>query len=265
MEQTNPADQPAQTSLGKILFADDDEQFRKGLGKQLTRAGFECDFAGSAAEAIEALRTKDYDVLLSDIHMPGNTGLELIESVPAVSSGLPVILLTGHPTVETASRSVKLRIAAYLSKPPDFEELCRLLCAAVAEHWNLRLLKDNRQRLHDWDREIEHVQQLLQQTAVAGREIAMQSYLRLTLRHLAVSLIDLENLLIHEGGRLGTDQAVEKQELHNAVRKTVGVLQRTKDHFKSKELGELRRELEILLAGPGDPPAGSHSQTRRDN
>jgi YesN/AraC family two-component response regulator len=227
------------------------------LGKRLTRAGFDCDFAGSAAEAIEALRAKEYDVLLSDIHMPGNTGLELIESIPSVSAGLPIILLTGYPTVETASRSVQLHITAYLSKPPDFEELCRLLRAAVAEHRNLRVLKDSRQRLHDWDREIEHVQQLLQQTAVAGREIAMQSYLRLTLRHLAVSLIELENLLIHEGGRLGTDQAVEKQEFRNAVRMTVGVLQKTKDHFKSKELGELRKELETLLAEPGDPPASS--------
>jgi ActR/RegA family two-component response regulator len=245
MNQTN---HPAPGPPGKILFADDDEQFRLGLGKRLTRAGFACDFAGSAAEAIEALRTKDYDILLSDIHMPGNVGLELIQSIPAVNAGLPIILLTGYPTVETASRSVQLRITAYLSKPPDFEELCRLLHVAVAEHRNLRLLINSRHRLHEWDREIEHVQRLLQQPVVADREAAMQSYLRLTLRHLAVSLIELENLLIHEGGRLGADQVVEKQELRNAVRKTVGVLQKTKDHFKSRELGELRKELESVLA-----------------
>ncbi len=75
----------------------------------------------------------------------------------------------------------------------------------------------------------------------------MQSYLRLTLRHLVVGLVELEHLLIHDGERLGADQAAEKQELLNAVRKTVGVLQKTKDHFKSKELGELRKELETLL------------------
>lgn len=255
MEKTEPTNQPAQASPGRILFADDDEQFRLGLGKRLKRAGFDCDFAGTAAEAVERLRAGEYDVLLSDINMPGNARLELIESIPAVSAGLPIILLTGYPTLETATRSVQLRIMAYLPKPPDFEELCRLLHAAVAEHRNLRVLKDSRQRLHDWDREIEDVQNLLRQTAVAGREKAMQSYLRLTLRHLAVSLVELENLLIHEGGRLGTDQAMEKQELLNALRKTVGVLQKTKDHFKSKELGELRRELETLLAEPGHSPA----------
>jgi ActR/RegA family two-component response regulator len=247
MKNANQTSQPASTLPGKILFADDDEQFRLGLGKRLVRAGFECDFVSSAAEAVERLRAQNYDVLLSDINMPGNAGLEMIEAIPAVSAGLPIILLTGYPTVATATRSVQLRIAAYLSKPPDFDELCRLLHAAVAERRNLRLLDDSRRRLHDWDHEIEHVQQLLQQPAATGRELAMRSYLRLTLRHLAVSLIELENLLIDQGDRLGTDQAVEKQELHNAVRKTVGVLQKTKDHFKSKDLGELRKELEILL------------------
>jgi YesN/AraC family two-component response regulator len=156
-------------------------------------------------------------------------------------------LLTGDPTVATASRSVRLRVTAYLTKPPDIEELCRLLASAVAERRSLRVLKDSRQRLHDWDREIERLQKLLQQTPAPDRQASMQSYLRLTLRHLVVSLIELENLLIQEGEQLGTNRALEKQELLNALRKTVGVLQKTKDHFKSKELGDLRKDLQTLL------------------
>jgi len=66
MDATNPPD----TNSGRILFADDDEQFRLGLGKRLQRAGFECDFAGSADEAVALLQSKEYDVLLSDINMP---------------------------------------------------------------------------------------------------------------------------------------------------------------------------------------------------
>jgi len=62
-----------------------------------------------------------------------------------------------------------------------------------------------------------------------------------------VGLIELEHLLIHEGERMGTDEAVEKQAFRNAIRKTIGVLQKTRDHFKSKELGELRKELESLV------------------
>lgn len=117
----------------------------------------------------------------------------------------------------------------------------------MAERRNVRVLNDSRQRLQDWDREIERIQLLLQQSTASDRQATMQSYLRLTLRHLAVGLIELEHLLIQDGERLGTDQVVEKQDLLNAVRKTVGILQQTKDHFKSKELGELRKELETLI------------------
>ena len=239
-----PAGNP---SRGKILFADDDPQVCGGVGNCLVRAGFDCDFADTATKAVELLRAKEYDVLLSDINMPGNCGLELIESIPAIAEGLPVILLTGNPTLETAARSVRLRVTAYLTKPPDIEELCRLVAAGVAERHHFLLLKDSRQRLQEWDREIERLQKMLQQAPAADRQAPMQSYLRLTLRHLVVSLVELENLLIHEGAKLDMDRALEKQTLVNALRKTVGVLQKTKDHFKSKDLGELRKELEGLL------------------
>ncbi len=244
---------PSENIVGRILFADDDEAFRLGLGKRLLKTGFACDFAGSATEAAELLKTNSYDVLLSDINMPGNAGLELIESIPAISEGLPVILLTGNPTLQTATRSVRLRVTAYLTKPPDFDELCTLVKGAVADMRGLRLLKDSRRRLQDWDREIELIQKLLQQTPASDHQPAMQSYLRLTLRNLVVSLVELEHLLIHDGERLGTDEAIQKQDLLKAIRKTVGVLHKSRDHFKSKELGELRKELESLAGGPGQP------------
>lgn len=233
---------------GRILFADDDEDIRVQLGKYLLKIGFKCDLVASGDEAIESLRTGNYEVLLSDVNMPGNTGLELVANIPAIIEGLPVILLTGDPTVETAMRSVGLRVMAYLTKPPNVEELCRLLDVAVAGRRELIMLQDNRQRLQNWEREIEALQQVLRLAAPTDRQVTMRSYVRLTLRNLVVGLIDLEHLLIQDGRRLGTDQAVEKQEWHNAVRKTVGVLEKTKDHFKSKDLGELRKELGILLA-----------------
>jgi CheY-like chemotaxis protein len=245
MDATNPPENDS----GRILFADDDEQFRLGLGKRLQRAGFECDFADSAAEAVALLQSKEYDVLLSDINMPGNAQLEMIENLPAIIAGLPVILLTGSPTMETATRSVRLRVTAYLTKPPEFAELCQLLHVAVAEFRDARIVHGSRRRLQDWDHDLAHIQKLLLQQPGPGRQVAMQSYLRLTVRNLVVGLVELEHLLIHEGGRLGTDQALEKQDLLKAVRKTIAVLEQTRAHFKSKELGELRKELEVLLNG----------------
>ncbi len=232
---------------GKILVADDDHMFRDGLVKWLARHEIECDQAANAAEAILLLKNNDYDALLSDINMPGSSGLELVEQLPPGIEGLPVILMTGNPTVESATRSVRLRVMAYVTKPPDFGELLKLIQQALAERRDYRILNNSRQRIQDWDREIERIQKLLQQSPGAERVSTMQSYLRLSVRNLVVGLVELENLLIHEGDSLGTDRVVEKQELLNAVRKTVGVLHKTKDHFKSKELGELRKDLESLL------------------
>jgi len=238
---------PSSVTPGKILFADDDEPFRVGLGKRLKRAGFECDYAATSSEAIGLLQTKEYDALLSDIFMPGNAGLEMIANVAAVSEGLPIIVLTGNPSMETATRSVRLRVMAYLTKPPDFEELCDLLKAAAAERQNVRALKENQKRLQNWEHEIEHILRMLQQAPPADRQSTMLSYLRLTLRNLVVGLVDFEHLLVHEGKALGADQAVEQQQMLSAIRKTIGVLQKTKEQFKNKELGDLRKELETLL------------------
>ena len=247
MQTTDATILTAAPTRGNIILADDDVPFRSSLVKWLTRIGFDCHAVGTGEEALNLLRTHEYDVLLADINMPGNAGLELVESLPSVIAGLPVILLTGDPTVETATRSVRLRVLAYLTKPPVFEELLQLIQSAVAERRNARILQNSRTRIQDWDREVERLQQLLQQPTRHDRQTAMQSYLRVTLRNLVVGLVELENLLVHDGERLGTDEVVEKRELHHAVRKTIGVLQHTKDHFKSKELGELRRELELLI------------------
>ena len=169
---------------GRVLVADDDEAFRLALGKVLSRSGFECEYAGSAAEAIEMLRTKEYDVLLSDINMPGNARLELIANLPAVIEGLPIILLTGDPTAENR---VAFRAVARPGVPDQaagFRGVGQLLTAAVTERRDLRLLNDNRRRIQNWDRELEHILRLLQQAPEADRRATMQSYVRLTLRQL---------------------------------------------------------------------------------
>lgn len=246
-QSTPGAVRPQTIPLGRVLFADDDELFRISLGERLKRAGFVCDFAISAAEAVEMLRTNSYDVLLSDINMPGNAGLELIQSIPSFAEGLPVVLLTGQPTVETAMRSVQMRVVSYLVKPPDFTELCNTLTSAIVEYRNLRILNANRSRLHDWDREIERLQKLLQQPVSPDRPSTMRNYLRLTLRNLVLGLVELETLLLRDDIGLGASGVIERRNLFNAVRKTIGVLQKTRDHFKSRELAELRKELESMV------------------
>ncbi|ATC63508.1 hypothetical protein CMV30_05805 [Nibricoccus aquaticus] len=234
---------------GRILFADDDVAVRDALAEVLRRHGFECVCVASGAEAVAALEGGDYDVLLSDIHMPGNVGLELIESVPALVAGMPVVLLTGRPTVETAARSVRLAVAAYLTKPPEMEELLSVLATAVAEYRGLRILRSGRARLQAWGEELEELERVARR-APQGKSGRTESYLRVMLRQTILMLSDVEQATaVSErsgGGGLAQVEHVA------AIRRTVDVLERTKQNFKSKELADLRYQLEKLLErGPG--------------
>ena len=142
--------------------------------------------------------------------------------------------------------SVKMRVVAYLVKPPDFTELCNTLTAAIFEYRNLRILNANRRRLQDWDREIERMQLLLQHPSAPDQPGTMRSYLRLSLRNLVVGLVELEALFLRDEIGLGATGVIERQNLLNALRKTIGVLQKTKDHFKSRELAELPGRIDAL-------------------
>jgi CheY-like chemotaxis protein len=247
MNSSVNSDPPAPASRGTILFAEDDEFFRLSLSELLHKAGFDVDCVTSGAEAIDKLKRGNYEVLVSDINMPGNAGLELVERVGSMEESLPIILLTGSPSLESATRSLRLRVFAYLAKPPDLNELSQTIESAIAECRDCRILRDNRCRLQAWEQEVKRMQRLLQQSTSSNRQATMQSYLRLTLRNLVVGLVELEHLLIDRGDSLGTDRVLEGQELTRAVRRTIGVLQKTREHFKSKDLAELRKELEQLV------------------
>ncbi len=242
---------------GRVLFADDDADARDSLGELLRRLGYQCDCAADAAEARARLAVETYDVLLSDIHMPGNTGLELVSDV--AGSGLPVVLLTGRPSLETAVRSVGLAVAGYLTKPPAPAELVRVLDRAVSAGRNLRLVREGRGRLRDWEAELARLEHVLADPVAAGTAGApMEDYLRVSLRQIILMLTELERarqaLDVLPGGRLRQVDYVA------ALRHTVDVLERTRRNFKSKELADLRRQIEWLLDG-GSPPASDTRET----
>ena len=238
---------------GRILLADDEAPVRDTLAALLHRRGFACTGVGSGAEALAQLHRQEFDALIADIQMPGNDGLALIEGLPPVAAGLPVILLTGHPTVETAARSVRLSVCAYLTKPVETEELVAILDQAIAEHRGFRAALSGRQRLHDWERELERI--------LACRRVPgvlpggpLDSYRRLTLRQVILVLADLERHATMPEPAGAIPEAARRVESEAILRHVVTVLHRTKQSFKSKDLAELRQELEQLL-GPGAPDA----------
>lgn len=234
---------------GRILIADDEEAFRLATRLFLRQQNFHCDVAPDASVALEMLRSSEYDLLICDIHMPGNVDLELVATLPAVTSALPVILLTGHPSVKSAARSVRLQVVAYLVKPCETEELLALAEQAIANYRAYRAVGTNRQRLETWARDLSQIEQVLRTSPGAGRA-PTEAYLGLMLGNLLSVLVDLKRFteaLAHRPGKEGVSQQVT---LHRALQETIEVLEKTKQSFKSKELGELRRRLENLIQTP---------------
>lgn len=236
---------------GALLIADDEEFVRAGLAELLRRAGFECTVAATGAEALACLQKEAFDAMISDIHMPGNVELETVATVRRVAPALPIVLLTGRPSVETAARAVRLPVTAYLTKPPNMDELISLLDGAIADYRGYQALSAGRARLRAWDEELAAAERRLRavpagETSEAGSVIG--NYLRLTVRQLILILLDLERAS-HALDRTGGLAAVNYEA---ALRHTIEVLERTKQNFKSKDLAELRRELEKLLQSPSE-------------
>jgi CheY-like chemotaxis protein len=111
--------------LGTILYADDDEPSRQMISELLSRHGYVCATAPDGLVAEQMLVAARFDCLISDIHMLGNEELEFIRVVQQRAPGLPVILVTAHPSVTTAVEAMKLPVVAYLLKPIESDALVK--------------------------------------------------------------------------------------------------------------------------------------------
>src|SRR2546423_1781929 len=126
----------------RVLLVDDSPFVRRTYGDSLARRGFEVDCAASAAEGLVHLSSGPYDAIVSDIGMPGMNGIELLQAVRAVDLDVPVVLMTGGPTLETATQAVEYGAYRYLSKPLRLDELEETLRRAARYH-RLAALKRN--------------------------------------------------------------------------------------------------------------------------
>ena len=139
----------------RVLLVEDDRVARVPLRDDIAEAGYDVDEAGSAEEALELLGKKGYDVVVTDLRMPGMDGIELLERIKAESPDTEVIVITAYGTVRTAVRAMKLGAYEYLTKPFDNEELLLLLerirrmREVMEENVRLRRRLEERYRLED--------------------------------------------------------------------------------------------------------------------
>ncbi len=107
---------------GRVLLADDDEDFLRVTSEILRSEGYDCVCASDAKAVIESMKSCRYDLLVSDINMPGNRELELIKYLQEVGDVIPVILATGNPTLHSSIQSIQYPVLAYMFKPFDFDK-----------------------------------------------------------------------------------------------------------------------------------------------
>ncbi len=99
----------AESDAKAVLIVDDDEAVSRLMRRVLQAAGYHVTIAPNGGVAVETMTSGDFAVILSDVHMSGMTGVELLGVVRAYDPDVPVILMTGDPTLETAMEAVSRR------------------------------------------------------------------------------------------------------------------------------------------------------------
>jgi len=118
----------------RVLIIDDDRAFRVGTGALLTDEGYDVTAVASGEAGLDALGGERFDLVLLDLRMEGMTGLEVLERIRTEGSRIPVIMLTGYATVDTAVEALKRGANDYLTKPCDNDHLRAKIRTTLARH-----------------------------------------------------------------------------------------------------------------------------------
>ncbi|HUF92855.1 MAG TPA: sigma-54 dependent transcriptional regulator, partial [Candidatus Limnocylindria bacterium] len=133
----------------RLLVADDDPGLRESLERTLTREGYRVILASDGRAALERVQAGGIDLIVTDLKMPGLTGLELLRAAKAISPDVDVILLTAFGTVEEAVKAMKDGAYDFLTKPFRREQLLKLVDKALERRALIEKNKALQQRLDD--------------------------------------------------------------------------------------------------------------------
>jgi EAL domain-containing protein (putative c-di-GMP-specific phosphodiesterase class I)/ActR/RegA family two-component response regulator len=139
-----PAPSSGSIRVARVLIVDDDPAVLRAHARAISTHGYRVDTALDGEAAMRAVREASYDVILSDIDMPGMNGLEFLDRIRTIDLDVPVVLVTGTPSVETAMNGMERGALRYLVKPVDVGTLVSVTDNAVRMH---RLARAKRQAL----------------------------------------------------------------------------------------------------------------------
>ena len=119
---------------GRVLVVDDEKNITFVIQAMLEKVGYEAAIYVDSREALESLQDEDPDVVITDLHMPGPGGMEILEHCQKNFPQLPVVVITAYGTVESAVSALKRGAFDFITKPFDQTELLNVVKKAVATH-----------------------------------------------------------------------------------------------------------------------------------
>ena len=158
----------------RILIIDDEPSIRTTLKIFLEREGYEADSAETAMQAHELLEGRSYDIVFSDIIMPKISGVEFLDKIKQTLPDVPVVMMTGEPSVETAVMALQRGAFDYLNKPIQKSDLLK----AVKHAAQFRLLTVQKRNLEQMNRDyLAHLEKVITERT-ADLDQSMQSTIR---------------------------------------------------------------------------------------
>jgi excisionase family DNA binding protein len=117
----------------RVLVVDDEQQIRDLVAKTLSTADYDVDTAPDGPSAIDRLKNTAYDLLITDLKMPGMDGLSVIREARQRSAELPIIIITGFSTEASAIEAINLGVCGYLTKPFRMPRVLAVAARALGE------------------------------------------------------------------------------------------------------------------------------------
>ncbi len=130
MAKRSPKQKTPQVSL---LLVDDEVGFTDILKKRISHRAIEVTATSSGAEAIQVLRRQDFDVAVLDLKMEDMNGIEVLKIFRKMAPAMPVLMLTGHGSENSAREGIKFGAFDYLTKPVELEELIEKIREAAGQ------------------------------------------------------------------------------------------------------------------------------------
>jgi DNA-binding response OmpR family regulator len=238
---------------GHILIACNDPATLAIVQEMARENSFHVDVVDSLAAEFDNQTLHPYDTLILDLDSLGDQQ-NLKFSAPILEKHrLPLILITGNPTAESAIQAFSLPVIAYLIKPLVHEELRDWVERAIEYSRISQSGRNAFANLEGWTQQVGQLQHYLSSGPRATLQLPLSNFVSLTMANMLGSMLDIKHLVEAATGHQAQNPVCHLydcprlQTHRNLLRETVDVLQRTKSYVKSHDLGELRQRLQAFL------------------